>query len=106
MLGDTKPYVPQPTSPPDVSEWVIFFAAKDIELRRLSVRKGALFPFQDKRIIKSYLQSLSPGIHQRSLLEEPLLRTLRVPQRLYGQIIEAKLSYYDALALVRRWKGA
>jgi hypothetical protein len=34
-----------------------------------------------------------------------LLRTLRVPRRLYRDIIENRLSYYDALALVRRYKG-
>jgi hypothetical protein len=105
MFGETKPHVPPPSGPPDLEEWVIFFAAKDITLRRLSVRKNELFPFQDKRLIRAYLKSLSPNIERRSLLEEPLLRTLRVPRRLYGEIVSAKLSYHDAVALVQRWKG-
>jgi hypothetical protein len=106
MLGHTKVYVPQPSSPPDPEDWVIYYAAKDITLRRLSVRKGELFPFQDKRLIRSYLKSLSPNIERRSLLDEPLLRTLRVPRRLYSEVIRDRLNYLDALALVRRYRGA
>jgi hypothetical protein len=107
QLGDTKPSVPPPTSPPDPEDWVIFYAAKDITLRRFSVRKGELLPWQHKPTIRDFLRSLCPNIDRCSLVELPwLIRTLRVPPRLYGEIITAKLTFYDALALVRRYKGA
>jgi hypothetical protein len=99
-------FPPEAPSPPDASDWVIYFAAKDIEFRRLSLRKGEIFPWQHKPTIRDYLRGLCPNIDQKSFAEIPwLIQALRVPPRLYREIIDAKLRYPDALALVRRYKG-
>jgi hypothetical protein len=105
-LGEpAKPYFPpEDVEPPDAKFWPLFFAARDMDFRRFSVKRDALFPHQEKRTIKDMIRGLVPDIDRRSLLDVKWLKVLRVPQRLYQDIVENKLSYGDAVALVARWK--
>jgi hypothetical protein len=106
LAEPSKPYFePEPVEPPDAKYWPVFFAARDMDFRRFSVKRDALFPYQHKPTIKDYLRGLQPDIDTRPLTSVPWLRLLRVPQRLYQDIVENKLSYGDAVALLERWRA-
>jgi hypothetical protein len=82
--------------------WPVFYARKDIELRNLSVKRDQLMPDQRKDVLRGYLCSLQPDVDRVPLTASPLLKCLRVPRKLYDVILDEKLNFSDAEALVKR----
>jgi hypothetical protein len=101
--GPTEAYYP-PESPraPHEEYWPLFFARRDIHLRNLDVKRDQLMPRQRKSDLRDFLRSLQPNIDTVPLTASPLLKVLRVPRRLYDVIVEEKMNFSDAEALLKR----
>jgi hypothetical protein len=102
----SEPYYPaeSPRAPQD-DYWPLFFARRDIHLRNLDVKRDQLMPRQRKSDLRDFLRSLQPDIDRTPLAHSPWLKCLRVPRRMYDQILEDKLNYRDAEALLKRRMG-
>jgi hypothetical protein len=90
----------EPPVPPEF--WPLYFAAVDIRLRNLEVKKGELFPYQRKNVARDFLRSLVPNIDRTPLHEVKVLRTLFVSPRAYAEIVERRSTYDQAREILRR----
>jgi hypothetical protein len=86
--------------------WPCYFAAEDIALRNLAVKRNALFPYQRKSVVRDFLRGLEPNIDRMPLNKVRYLRVLLLPAQAYREVVATNADYDTALAILRRRAGA